>query len=470
MRNSLILTSVLSLSFAFAAGCRDDGNANNNTPDAAGGGGGEEADAAVSDSNTVYDVQNEATPVGTPVTLRSVVVTAIDTFGDRTGGMYVQETDGGEFSGVFVFVSETTSSTLAVGDLVDIEGGVKDEFAISTDMSGRKLTEISPPEGGIITITKVGTAALPTPPVVDPVVLSASDVEAEKWEGVPITFEGVQFLETTRRDDPPEISITGPYRVGGSLTQLDLDASVGTCYSSITGIGDYFFNYKILPRSADDIVVDASGASCAPVVDTTVVEAQNGTVADGSIITLTDVVVTAISADGFSYWVQDATGPVAFNGLFVFRDDSEGALPANVVVGNVVSLKGVITEFQGKLTELTGSEIVTADGVTGDVATLAGISIDDLATLQDYEGVLVDIPGATIVEGADPTCTQFCKFTVATGADPLFFGDDIFRDLTITAGQCYSIQAVMHFSTFSDRIEALPLEGGMVLNGAGCPQ
>ncbi len=469
MRNLLFLLSLSVL--VSSAACRDDGdgnNNNNNDPDASVNPG---VDAGPQASTTIFEIQAESMPVGTAVTVRSVVVTAIDTFGTRIGGMYVQEVAGGPLSGVFVFVSDAVSSTLAVGDLVDITGGVKDEFALMADMSGRTLTEISPPQGGTISVTKVGTGTVPTPPVLDPVVLSASDAEAEKWEGVPITFEGVQYLETTRTDEPAEISITGPYRVGGSLAEVNVDAAVGTCYSSITGIGDYFFSYKILPTKAADIVEDAAGTSCAPVPDTTVVESQNGTIATDTVINLPDVVVTAISADGFSYWVQDSGVAAAFNGLYVFRRDSDGALPAEIAVGNVVTISGLLTEFRGELTELVNSTVTSSNG-TAEVTSLDSVSIDDLATMRNYESVLVDIPGAIIATSADPACTEFCTFTVSTGGAPLFFNDEIFRNTTAMAGECYSIQAVMHYDPLggNDRIVALPFENGMTLGGTGCPQ
>lgn len=465
MRNLLFLLSLSVLVSTTA--CRDDGGDDNpGTPDATVD---PNIDATVGGSTTIYDIQAESMAVGTAVDVKSVVVTAIDTFGTRTGGMYVQEEAGGELSGVYVFVPAAVSGTVAVGDLVDISGGVKDEFALDADMSGKTLTEISPAQGGTITVTKVGTGTIPTPPVIDPVLLAGSDAEAEKWEGVPITFEGVQYLETTRTDEPAEISVTGPYRVGGSLAELDVDAVVGTCYSSITGIGDYFFSYKILPTKAADIVLDVSGASCAPIPDSTVVNAQNGGVAVDAVIKLNDVVVTAISADGESYWVQDNGVAAAFNGLYVFRRTDDGPLPVEIVVGNVITITGALSEFSGELTELVNSTVLSSNG-TAVVTTLESISIDDLATIGDYESVLVDIPGAVVVTGADPGCTEFCTITLATGGAPLFANEDIFGTFTATAGECYSIQAVMHYDTFNDRITALPLSDGMDRNGTGCPQ
>ena len=41
-------------------------------------------------------------PKGTPIDLRGVIVTAVDSYGDNTGEFFVQDAEGGEFSGVKV--------------------------------------------------------------------------------------------------------------------------------------------------------------------------------------------------------------------------------------------------------------------------------------------------------------------------------------------------------------------------------
>ena len=87
-----------------------------------------------------------------------MVVTAIDTFGNRTGDFFVQEPGGGEFSGIKVFGAPLDQvAALAVGDIVDITGAEKDEFALTSDMSGLKVTELKPVAGGTMTVTKMGT-------------------------------------------------------------------------------------------------------------------------------------------------------------------------------------------------------------------------------------------------------------------------------------------------------------------------
>ncbi len=517
MLNRFLLSAVLGLSLtSLTAGCRDsdDGDTGGSTPD--GSVTNPNADAAPGTSTTIYDIQSDDTPVGSAVSLRDVIVTGIDTFGGRTGSIYVQEEEGGAFSGVLVFVPAATSAALAVGDIVDIDGGVKDEFALNSDTTGRTLTEVSPADGGTITITKTGSGTVPAPEVVSAFDLAADDAEAEKWEGVLITLEGVRALGdafgVSNSDDTlKEMSISGPYRVGGSLT--DLTGVEGDCYSSITGINDYFFNYKVLPRSASDIVLDASGDACLPpedtaelcadgedndqngftdcadfscqenvpacTIDTTVVQAQNGSIEENTRIRLTDVVVTAVSQDNRKFWIQDAGGAAAFNGLFVFRPGSGDELPANVVVGRTVTLVGNLDEFNGTLTELTNVEIVDDTGAIVTPSILSGISTADLASDAQYEGVLVNVPAATVDAGNTPACSEaFSKFTLTNGATPLQANEDIACH-TVTPGQCYgTFGAVMHYDFFDATddgvdnppgIVVLPTDGGLTLGGGDCP-
>jgi hypothetical protein len=136
----------------------------------------EELGNTVPMSAVIQQIQNDAMAAGTAVEVKGVVITAIDTYGNRTGDIWVQEPGGGEFSGVKVFGAPLDAiATLAVGDLVDITGGVKDEFALTSDTSMRKVTEIKPAEGGMLTVTKVGTGTVPTP---------AAVAQASKFSGV----------------------------------------------------------------------------------------------------------------------------------------------------------------------------------------------------------------------------------------------------------------------------------------------
>ncbi|MEO7493938.1 MAG: hypothetical protein ABIT83_08350, partial [Massilia sp.] len=91
MNHSLFASrwSRLALVAVLGAACRDSGGGDDgvSSPDARAGDG----DALNPDDMKIQVVQDDATPVGTLVTLRGVVVVAKDTFGNRQGNFYVEE-------------------------------------------------------------------------------------------------------------------------------------------------------------------------------------------------------------------------------------------------------------------------------------------------------------------------------------------------------------------------------------------
>src|SRR5262245_6403138 len=115
MKKLSTLCLFLVLGFACSRGDADGVGGDNGGSD--GGGDGDD---------TIFDIQSDAMPVGTAVTVKGVVVTAIDAYGSRKGGIYVQEPEGGAFSGVFVYLSGTEAADLQVGNLIDLDGFVKD--------------------------------------------------------------------------------------------------------------------------------------------------------------------------------------------------------------------------------------------------------------------------------------------------------------------------------------------------------
>src|SRR4051812_7854164 len=153
MRKFSLLVLALSL-----AACRGNGGDDVAPPDGAGS----------NAQTTIYDVQNAAMTAGTKVSLKGVIVTAIDNYGGKKGDFWVQEADGGEYSGVHVYGAPVDQvGALALGDIVDISGAQKAEFALSTDTSGDTLTELEPVDGGTMQVTKTGSGPQVQPKVID---------------------------------------------------------------------------------------------------------------------------------------------------------------------------------------------------------------------------------------------------------------------------------------------------------------
>jgi hypothetical protein len=492
-------------------------------------------DGGLSGDVTIYDLQNpdNRVAVGAAVNLKNVVVTAIDTFGARVGSIYVQEKDGGPYSGVFVFAPQGAGKQ-AVGDVVTLTGGVKQEFICpvsscpTQDMTGRTLTELGAPQGGMIVATKTGTATVPTPPVVDPVAIATDDNEAEKWEGVPVKVENVAALSNPKAVSTSAgadatfmtMNITGPLEVQSSLVALSKDGTAfvkGDCFTSITGIVDYFFSWHILPTTEADYVT--GGTSCAApentmalctdgmdndhngftdcqdlncqgvagvncTVDTSIVNIQNGTVTPNTVVKLTNVVVTAVKvqANNDRVWVADAATGAELSGVLVFKPTVTGATVADLVVGDVVDVEGKVTEFFND-TEIVGAGAGALPNITRKgTNTPPTPLVVPLATLADptaaekYEGVLVTATNVKVSSlnpdsaGGTTCMNNDCgDYAVSSGAATYRVGRTIFQSRDArTLNECLaSVTGVIDFSF--NNFKFYPRSAADVVTGGTCP-
>lgn len=484
-RLSTIAFGLLTLT---AVACRSGGDDDGSS----GGDGGTRRDSSIAGSVTIQEIQTPpGLALGTQVDLEGVVVTAIDSYGSRTGSFWVQDPAGGPYSGVMIFTTDTSAvADLQPGDVVNLRGGEVDEFALTGDGgddSGRTLTEVGDPEGGSIEIEETGTMPLPAAEVVDPAVLGADDAESEKWEGVLIQFNSVSVVSAPRgvSDSDPtltEMRVTGPYRVGSSLVALPETLVLDTCLGSLTGVLDYFFDYRLLPRSGDDIV---TGDTCAPPENTaemcsneddddsdgftdcldcscilaegtgcvgaaTIPEVQDPAQQQlGARVTITGAIVTGISSR--DVWVQAPTGNT-YAGLDVFVGDA--GPPAGLAIGDIVTVTGSVDEFFD-VTELTsgcgqpatitetGTGVAPAPQVVTDAAMLTVA-----ATAEPLEGMLVTLANVAVLSAKD----DHGEFTVGTAAAPLTVDDVIFDAPEPLPARYTTLTGVLHYSFGSYRV------------------
>ena len=508
--SSLRLFAVtLSLLVATAA-CRNSSNGDDDgSPDAPSG------------DMTIQDVQNDATPAGTPVTLRGVVVTAIDNYGPRKGNFYVGEPEGGAFSGVLVFGAPLDQvSALAVGDLVDITGAEKDEFSLDTDDA--TVTELAPVAGGEMTVTKVGTGSVPNPQVIDALAIgrmetAAREAEYEKWEGVLIQVTNISVNSEIRpvsssAPDPTFVafSITGVLEVDSSLSEIPYSTTPppfltgGDCLASVTGMGDYFFNYKVLPRATADIVLggtgcpaaeavgmctdgidnDANGfADCADrgcrnestcTVDTTIAMIQSGAVTGG--VRLNDVVVVGwktFPTNIQGVWVQDAVQAAANQGVFVFT----GTTAPPMTIGALLDVTGTVAEFDvnpqvgDKVTQISNSVITPVAGTPVTPMPVTGVAVSTLNQIgtagEPYESVLVRLSNMRVMAEVSPGD----RVQLTNGTDTIVMDDDAFNYAAgaYSVGMCFAtVTGVMTTNLFDDERRLLPRAGTDIVTGGTC--
>jgi len=469
-----------------------------------GGGGDDDDDTPPTDTPagpvevTIQQVQSDDMPSGTQIELKGVVVTAIDSLGGGSGGFWVSEPEGGAFGGVKVFgASLDQVASLMPGDLVNITSAIKHEACneaapcgtIVFD-NGASLTEVIGTAQGSLVVTEVGTGPLPAATTVDAKAISlladkaARDAEWEKYEGVLIkVINGrqltpvVTFGSNPGKDDT-EFSFSGGARVQSALFQLPDDLVAGTCYDSVTGITDFFFNYIIAPRSQADLV--DGGAGCIPIAQS-VADVQTAT-ARPEIVNLTNVVVTAIKLDASTngnskgFWVADAAQGAANNGVLVFT--RAVVPPAFATVGAHVNVTGAVDEFDiapsgqpimgEKLTELTNPTIT--DGTGTDVTPLpldVGLNVLGIigAPGEPFEGVLVralkvhvtdDDSGAGKVELKDDA------------GNVLTMDNEIFNFTKPAVGDCFNITGIMHVQPFDDLRTINPRSVADIATATGC--
>ncbi len=333
------------------------------------------------------------------VPLSGVIVTApVHSVSDKLEGFYAQDSGGGAYSGIKVVMDKGTAPQVAVGDVVDITGDLKEYYC---------LTEFD-----AINVTASGTQQDPTSVTVAEDAIAAKSAATEQYEGVLVTVENA--------------TVGSVNNFGGFETQAgvivddaifgDLEpAGDGCVYTSITGVIDFGYgDYVLLPRTAADLVL--SGGDCGPVEpDTTTIEAiqtANESVTcptpGGENITnvedvaLADVVVASprfvVSSDKLhGFFGYEGDGEANQGVLFLTDFDKD----VNLSVGDIIYAEGSWTEFYC-LTEIKVTEYSVTDQAE-DQPPVNDISVSDLLgnDAEKWEGSLVRLTGTFKVTEID---------------------------------------------------------------------
>ncbi|MGE0551578.1 MAG: hypothetical protein AB7O24_25140 [Kofleriaceae bacterium] len=497
-RFAFVLVSLAMLGFGCRGGSNNPGDDDDDDVDASSG------------DITIQQVQDDSMAPGTPVSLGGVIVTAIDKFGDRAGDIWVQEPGGGEFSGIHVYGAPVDQvAALQIGDVVNITGAEKDEFAINTDTSGNSVTELKPVSGGEMAVTKVSSGTAPEPQLVDALVIGQKPTEAErnaeweKWEGVLITVANVTQLNSVQNvggmtPDPTlkKFDVTGSLVVESALSAFPtMGLTRNGCLASTTGVLDYIFDYMVFPRSTDEIVMggtacpppEASPAVCADAIDndgngfndckdngcivgdetcrsTTTIGDLQATTPEGG-VKVESVVVTAISKNKKNMWVQTDMAAGPNQGVYVFGP----GMDLEFAVGSRVDIIGTVEEFNDSmgtetLTEIKALAITQAEG-TGTVTPVTNqtvMSLSDPSTGEPYEGVLVTLSNVEVmVIGTTGNGGTFGVGSLKQGTKMFKTDDDIFLLPMGELSKCYgTITGIWTYMPYDNQYGFLPLSKG----------
>lgn len=377
----------------------DDGTAGDtgDTGDTPTGGGGVE-------DVTVYDIQQNKVADTTVVHLKEVVVTSpVFLSADGEGNFFIAEKDGGEYSGIQVYVYSDVTAELdadgklpAVGDVLEIRAQYKEFFDYS---------ELTLQAAGDLTIT--GSGAPPTPTAVAAADVATGGPKAENFEGCLIQIDNAEVTAP--------VMMYGQFTVDDSLVVDDMfflpaggpEPPMGTKFTSLVGLLTYNFEeFKLTPRTCADYMGWADCDTPDPTGDTnpdcmadageyTIFQLQQDAVCKGTeMITVTGAVVTSpLTFNKNGFYIQDPMGG-EYSGIFVFiGPDNPNMIVTNP--GDIVTVTGAYDDFYGAAQiEVTSAAGVMVTGTT-DVPTPEVVATADIATggpkAEAYEGVLVQV-------------------------------------------------------------------------------
>ena len=511
--------SLLALVLGFAA-CRDSS-----------GGDTQGTDTNTTGNDTkIQDIQDPAMTNGTPVTVKGVVVTAIDNYGGKTGDFWIQEPEGGEFSGIHVYGAPLDQvAALAVGDVVDVSGAEKDDFAYSAFDPGFAITELKPLAGGVMTVAKTGANMVLQPQVVNALMIGglpdfmARAAEWEKWEGVLIKIENVSASDDQKcvgsmctDSTLQKVQVTGDVVIESALAPFpETNASAtgavdrGECLASVTGVLDYFFDYLLLPRTTSEYVLtggtcptedsmslcgdgmdnDGNGfmdcadnscvvasTTCRMAYDITDLQPESATITMG--VDLQDVRVVAHSYNKEHIWVQMNQAAAPNEGIYV-RGTGNKADLTTFAVGSRVDIIGRAVEFNDMtgtdtLTQVQAYSITAGTGATQTPTPVTGQTAATLAvalTGEPYEGVLVTLSDVRISTASIP-CTggatpPACNYGLGE-AKQLTTTFKIDDDILAGAAGCYAtITGLWTYLPYENVYGFLPKTLGAT--GSNCP-
>ncbi len=207
---------------------------------------------APDDPTPIYDIQQGMVTENSVVKLEGVVASSGLTWSDSPeGDFFVQEVEGGPYSGIQIHMNDTAGFSVAPGDELTIVGTYSEFF----DMSQISIADAS-------AVTTTGSGSAPAPELIaDPAAIATDGAMTEQYESVLVQVENVT-VTVANPDDPEQFNefvVTGDLRIDDIFFAIDdwVAPAVGTSFASITGALTYgFSNFKLEPRDPSDLVAE----------------------------------------------------------------------------------------------------------------------------------------------------------------------------------------------------------------------
>lgn len=401
---------------------------------------------------SIYDLQ-DSTRAGHPAPESSVTVTglvsAVDTSvrGDdpmTAGTFWLQEVEGGAYSGIEVFNegARVDVSALQVGQTVEVTGTYVEYY----DLSEIRLTSFEVVDEAIATVT---------PETVAPADVATGGALAESYEGVLVAVAAIDVVANDLGYG--KFSVTGNLEIDDELYQVSPLPSVGQQFDEIVGVLTFTFDaVQLLPRTESDV-----GGFVAPeAVETTIGAVQDEDAeAHPSVGTevILEGVVTAVDSSGWedspdsegSFYIQTVTGG-EYSGILVFNQGGSVDV-SDLEVGQTVEVTGRYAEFEG-LTEIGLRSVVVLDEELTQIDPVV-LNPADIATdgsqAEAYEGVLVEVQDVEVTDLE----LGYGKFEVTGGLEI----DDELYTLETSPTQNQTFQSIRGVLTYTfDTVQLNP--------------
>ncbi len=319
--------------------------------------------------------------------------------GNALDGYFVADQAGGTSAGALMVISRDLGSDFQIGDLLDIEGEAGEYYC---------MTQVS-----AAIAVKVGETDVPAP--VDVTSAEFADGGGEVHEGTLVRLQDVTATEALQYG---ETQLEGGAVIDDLFMYGELNLPLNETITEIVGVVNYSYgNYRICPRSADDIVgVELVGGQSMTVAE--IQQMQAGlecgagagdepmftNLADG--IMLTDVVVISprfVAYDGNGdeskaldgYYVADQAGGM-YSGVQLVVSKNEAT---DFQIGDLLSVEGSATDFYCNTQVSADVATMTGQGEAPAPSVVTAETFASAEEIEKYEGALVEIHDLVPAEG-----------------------------------------------------------------------
>jgi hypothetical protein len=414
------------------------------------------ADWGLVQQTTIKAIKTNPQPVGL-VSLKGVVVTAVDDFGTVNGDVYVQDPAGGQDSGIQLLRPRLDSgaaiTSLQPGDRVDVFG---DAIQFAGPTSNPFANIVVPQIRNAVIVKR--SSGLPLAPTTISAQTLQDENTAQHYDAMLV--ELVDRWVLSDNDQFGEFRLQGDVKIDDDLYQHL--ASAGQCLT-VRGIVRYFYRHRVNPRAAADVV---TSTSCPAASAVTPSQIQNplspNRPAAGDLVKVSGV-VTAVdqhpSSSGLyiGFWIQEPGAGGPYKGIYIFAQWKSSDTLKPPALGNAVEVTGIYSEYFG-LSEVEHVIAIADKGPSSQLSPVEVLASDiekGAANQQQYEGVLIRVRNVkvrSLIQNIGGTVTY--GFAVE-GAD-FEIKDDLYDFTPAAAGTTYSsITGVLH-AFKSQAIQLLP--------------